>query len=184
MEFKYSEETRRRMSEAKKRFFANGGVPWNKIPDAESMKVCATCKKAFRIHSRNRLTTAKFCSIECGKGHNIFYKGFTPWNKGKEHLRGSKHWNWKGGVDKEHTRIKQTKEYQDWQQEVYKQDRWSCRDCKKHCAGGDIVAHHLKPFSKYIKLRFVASNGIVLCRKCHQLRHKPRRKNYNDNPIA
>lgn len=44
--------------------------------------------------------------------------------------------------------------------------------------GKNIVAHHIKSFAEYPKLRFVVSNGIVLCRKCHQETHKPRRKNY------
>lgn len=172
------------MSEAKKRFFANGGKPWNKMQDSECIRKCQKCTKEFRITNRARLKTAKFCSIECGKGHNIFDKGFTPWNKGKTHLRGVKHWNWKGGVDVEHTRIKQTKEYKEWQQAVYRKWHWTCQDCKKHCNKGQIVAHHIKTFAEYPKLRFRVSNGVVLCRPCHALRHKPNRKNYYEKRIA
>lgn len=184
MEFKLSKQTREKMSMVKKLFFANGGKPWNKMNDSESIKICKKCGKKFRITNRSRIKTAKFCSIECGKGHNIFYKGFIPWNKGKSHMVGKKHWNWQGGIDIEHTRIKQTQKYKDWQQAVYKKDRWTCRNCGKHCLKGNIVAHHIKPFSNYKNLRFTISNGIVLCRGCHQLRHKPRRKNYYKKPIA
>lgn len=173
MEYKISIETRRKMSQARNLFFANGGQVWNKMTDEESQRKCIKCNKIFRITNRARIKTAKFCSIECGKGHNIFYKGFTPWNKGKPHLRGSKHWNWKGGVDKIHTRIKQTDEYKEWRKKIYERDRWICQICgsKKN-----IVAHHIKWFSKYPNLRFEVSNGIVLCRACHQKEHKPRRK--------
>lgn len=173
MEHKYSEITRRRMSEAKKRFYASGGRVWNKMSDEESRKECLKCNKHFRITSRARIRTAKFCSMECAKGHNIFSKGFTPWNKGKVHLRGSNHWNWRGGVDKEHTRIKQTEEYRNWQQAVYRKDKWMCQHCGYR--GRKIVAHHIKLFSKFPLLRFEVSNGMVLCRSCHQNVHNPRK---------
>ena len=181
MEYKFTDETRRRMSEAKQRFFANGGNPWNKMSDSDAMKKCVKCGQVFRVTSRKRIQTAKFCSIECGKGYHIFSKGFTPWNKGKPHLRGAKHWNWKGGIDKEHTRIKQTQEYKDWQQIVYRKGKWKCKKCGYK--GKLIVAHHLKPFSTFPKLRFKVSNGMVLCRPCHQDVHRPRRKNYQSQPI-
>lgn len=171
------------MSLAKKRFFANGGKVWNKMPESESIKKCIKCGKEFQIHSRGRIKTAKFCSIECGKGHNIFYEGFTPWNKGKPHMCGNKHPNWKGGVDIEHTRIKQTAEYKEWRDAVYRKWYWTCQDCNKHCDNKAIVAHHLKSFAEYPKLRFRVSNGVVLCRGCHQLRHKTRRKNYYEKRI-
>lgn len=164
------------MSEAKKRFFANGGRPWNK---SETHFKCLKCSKKFKVIP-SRLEVAKFCSIKCAKGHNVFDKGNVPWNKGKSHLRGSKHWNWRGGVDKEHTRIKQTKEYKEWRASVYKRDKWSCQKCGSKKG---IVAHHIKPFSTFPNLRFVVSNGQTLCRKCHQDIHRPRRKNYKDNPI-
>ena len=161
------------MSEAKRRFFANGGKPWNKMLDRDSIKKCLKCRVEFRVTNRARIKTAKFCSIKCAKGHNIFDKGNIPWNKGKPHLRGKKHWNWQGGIDKEHVRIKQTQEYKDWQQAVYKRDRWTCQKCGSKKL---IVAHHIKLFSKFPKLRFEIKNGIVLCRKCHQNHHNPRKK--------
>lgn len=153
---------------------------WNK---QNLFKNCFKCGKKFKI-IKSRLKSAKFCSIECGKGHNIFYKGFIPWNKGKPHMRGKNHPNWKGGINLEHEQIRHSKEYRDWQQLVYKKCNWICEDCKNHCRKGNIIAHHIKPFSKYKRLRFTVSNGVVLCRSCHQLRHKPRRKKYYEQPIA
>lgn len=176
----YSEITRNKMSVAKKKFFENGGKPWNKT---DLWKECKNCKKKFR-YIPSRADKAKFCSTACCKGFNVYDKGSIPWNKGKESwVRGKKHWNWQGGIDNEHTRIKQTIEYKNWQQAVYRKFRWTCQDCNIHCAKGNIIAHHLKPFSLYKKLRFVVDNGIVLCRKCHQIRHRPRRKNYHEQPI-
>lgn len=173
----HSQETRRKMSEAKIKFFANGGMPWNKMETKEALKKCHKCGNEFIIHARNRINTAKFCSILCAKGHNVFDKGNIPWNKGRPHLRGDRHPNWKGGIDKEHTRIKQTKEYKDWRNSVYKKYEWTCQHCGYR--GKNIVAHHIKLFSKYPELRFDVNNGIVVCRRCHQLIHKPRRSNYH-----
>ena len=117
-----------------------------------------------------------YCSNLCRIQELGFKTGVSPWNKGKIGLRGKKHWNWKGGVDKEHTRIKQTVQYNEWRKSVYKKFSWTCKNCLYR--GKNIVAHHIKSFAEYPKLRFVVSNGIVLCRKCHQETHKPRRKNY------
>lgn len=179
MEYKYSVETRKRMSDAKKKFYNNGGKPWNFGLKAEDDERIKNAVEAAHKALRGKPSPKKGKPAPWAKNlPQQFKKGFTPWNKGKSHMVGKKHWNWKGGIDIEHTRIKQTKKYKDWQQKVYKKYNWTCIDCGIHCKKGNIVAHHIKLFSKYQKLRFLVSNGVVLCRKCHQLRHKPRRKNY------
>ena len=89
-----------------------------------------------------------------------FVKDQIPWNKGKPHLRGKKHWNWQGGIDKEHVRIKQTQEYKDWQQAVYKRDRWTCQKCGSKKL---IVAHHIKLFSQFPAEELNPQNLITLC---------------------
>lgn len=152
---------------------------WNKT---NLYKPCHKCGYSFK-YIKARENIAKFCSIQCAKGYNIFDEGHIPWNKGKPHMRGEKHPNWKGGVDKEHTRIKQTKQYKEWRDKVYRKWYWTCQDCNKHCNRKQIVAHHIKTFAEYPKLRFRVSNGLVLCRPCHALRHKPRRKDYYKNRL-
>lgn len=102
-----------------------------------------------------------------------FKKGIVPWNKGKQHLVGEKHWNWKGGISGENERIRHSMEFIIWRNEVYKRDHYTCRFCGKHCQKKDIVAHHIKLFSEFPELRFSVDNGIVLCRSCHCELHKP-----------
>lgn len=87
--------------------------------------------------------------------------------KNKKIPRGEKHWNWKGGVTKEHNLIRNSMEYVIWRNEVYKRDNYTCRLCNTHCQKGNIVAHHLQKFSDFPELRFIIDNGLTLCRKCH-----------------
>jgi len=75
-------------------------------------KVSLVCQRS-ECHKEYFLFTAqskrsKYCSLSC-KSHcimtsalkeklKIINKGRVAWNKGKEHLRGEKHPNWKGGI--------------------------------------------------------------------------------------
>ena len=43
-------------------------------------------------------------------------------------------------------------------------------DCKSK-KGCYIEAHHIKPWSRYVKLRYITKNGITLCKPCHRKRH-------------
>lgn len=92
-----------------------------------------------------------------------FKKGYTPWNKG------SKHWNWKGGIT---PRSMGSIEHKQWRTSVFERDDYTCQMCGDD-TGGNLEAHHIFEFSKYKCLRFEVYNGQTLCRKCHQsLRNK------------
>ena len=93
-----------------------------------------------------------------------------PWLS--ERMSRDKHWNWRGGVTPELQKIRHSKEYDAWRFAVYKRDNYTCQHCKKKCRGREIVAHHLKNFKDFPKERFMISNGITLCRKCHKIVHK------------
>ena len=88
----------------------------------------------------------------------------------RNHPKGESHPNWKGGWRKTQA-WRQTKEYKQWQQAVYRRDRWTCRDCGKHCKKGDIAAHHLMDGDKYPELRYDIDNGVTLHLSCHKRRH-------------
>lgn len=104
-----------------------------------------------------------------------FLKGHIPYNKGKPHLQGEKHGMWKGGIDLENERLRHSDKWINWRNEVYKRDFYTCKMCKKHC-GKDIVAHHIKLFSKFKELRFDVNNGMTLCRSCHAKIHQKNKK--------
>jgi len=46
---------------------------------------------------------------------------------------------------------------------------------------GTLNPHHIKNFKKYLELRFDVDNGIVFCKKCHQIFHK--KYGYKDNNL-
>lgn len=69
---------------ALKKFYANGGVPWNK--QEPCIKKCIQCGKRFTVRPA-RINTAKYCSYSCkakhkpvrlthGKSHTPEYKRF------------------------------------------------------------------------------------------------------------
>lgn len=112
--------------------------------------------------------------IQTNTGKTHFKKGIAPWNKGVPYLKikGKKHWNWKGGVSPKNDKIRKSIEYKEWRNAVYRRDNWTCQICKEKLTNRNIIAHHIKSFSKYIKLRFNIDNGITVCRKCHCSIHK------------
>lgn len=89
--------------------------------------------------------------------------------KGKNHSK-ENHWNWKGGISTEEHLLRGTPKYNEWRKAVYKRDNWTCQECK--VKQKNPVAHHIKSFADYPKLRYKLKNGITYCRKCHLKIHK------------
>ena len=83
--------------------------------------------------------------------------------------RGSKHWNWKGGKSRAYKTGYWSVEYKNWRREVFIRDSFKCTRCGY---SSYVEAHHLKPFSLNLDLRYDVSNGTTLCRKCHKDTHK------------
>lgn len=86
--------------------------------------------------------------------------------------RGDKNNMWKGGITPANRLLRQSLRYNNWRNKVYRKNYWTCVDCKIKCTSRSIVAHHIKSFSEYPKLRFLVSNGLTLCRKCHIKLHR------------
>lgn len=80
--------------------------------------------------------------------------------------RGEKSYLWKGGLTKEHARIRKSVHYKIWRESVFKRDNYTCVFCKK--IGGTLNADHIKPFAIYSELRFSIDNGRTLCVSCHR----------------
>jgi 5-methylcytosine-specific restriction endonuclease McrA len=97
-------------------------------------------------------------------------KGRTPWNKGKSvDYSGEKHHAWIDGRSRERDQARSTDmthaNYREWRRQVFKRDSWTCRVCSSKLA---IKAHHIKPYSQFLELRYELDNGITLCNLCHK----------------
>ena len=57
--------------------------------------------------------------------------------------------------------------YREWRLRVLKRDKFKCQmplcNAKKN-----LQVHHIQKWSSASMLRYEVSNGICLCRKCHQ----------------
>ena len=80
---------------------------------------------------------------------------------------------WRKQIQHSDKDIRNSGEYQEWRTAVFKRDGYTCQKCGQK--GGELNAHHIKPFAEYKNLRFDVDNGITLCKKCHRKAHKKRR---------
>lgn len=83
---------------------------------------------------------------------------------------GKRNVNWKGGVTPLNEKIRKSVEYVDWRKSVFQRDDFTCQHCDDS-KGGNLHAHHIKQFSEFPELRFEVSNGLTLCRNCHEKVH-------------
>jgi len=105
----------------------------------------------------------------------------TPWNKGikswvkpwlgkhRPEITGANHYLWKGGTENENTKARKSLEYRAWRVAVFKRDNYTCQVCNKR-GNGRLEADHKKPWSIFPESRFVVSNGITLCKPCHDVK--------------
>lgn len=117
-----------------------------------------------------------------GGNSSSFKKGMTPWNKGKSHLVGEKHPNWRGGITSWKKRIWCSKEYKSWRFKIFERDGFRCSICLQQKNGKLEVDHYPKQmvfllhenninsFEEAIKCKTLwnISNGRTLCVDCHK----------------
>lgn len=117
----------------------------------KSFSICIICKTEFK-KSLNKVTCSKPC-------RTINLKSKT----------GDRNGNWKGGIKTENQKERATDKYKEWRTAVFIRDKYKCQHCG---IGGDLQAHHIKPFAKNKELRTELSNGLSLCKKCHNKHHR------------
>jgi len=84
--------------------------------------------------------------------------------------RGENHYAWKNGSTQRLHDDRRKAEYRVWRDAVFNRDAYTCQKCGDE-KGGNLRAHHIKPFATHKELRFEISNGITLCHTCHELEH-------------
>jgi len=85
--------------------------------------------------------------------------------KGKIHVIFWGKFEW----EKTNAQNRHTEAYSTWRTSVFERDNYTCTACGKR--GGELNAHHIKPFAKYPELRLDINNGITLCKNCHRKEH-------------
>jgi hypothetical protein len=84
--------------------------------------------------------------------------------------RGEKHYAYSFGRSQRKLDDRRSHLYPKWREEVFKRDGYRCQKCGD-ARGGNLRAHHIKPFALHPELRFAVGNGVTLCHTCHQLEH-------------
>lgn len=154
--------------DSKGRFFKGCSQPHTK---PKWNKVCPFCNITFQV--RYSLKRIKFCSRSCAtKSRPPMHLGIKHSNetklkmrKAKLGIRGSAHWNWRGGNRTERQIAMKRDEYIQWRKSIFTRDNFTCQICKKY--NGYLEADHIKPWALYPELRYDISNGRTLCRPCH-----------------
>ncbi len=85
--------------------------------------------------------------------------------------RGKKHYRWDPDRKKILSNQKQRSsiENKKWRAQILKRDK-KCKFKNENCSG-ILIAHHIKSWSKFPKLRYIISNGIILCEFHHNQIH-------------
>lgn len=105
---------------------------------------CTNCGKKFeKVYSSFLKSQKSFCSYECYKDYLIKNRVET--------------------ID-----VTDSAEYKEWRKKVYVRDNYKCR--MPGCSSNSklIAAHHIYPKKKFPDKQFDVSNGLTLCKQCHE----------------
>jgi len=79
-------------------------------------------------------------------------------DKTRPEFTGNLHPNWKGGITKLTSIIRNLLESKMWIRAIFQRDNYTCQDCHKR--GGNLEAHHIKPFCKILKEFLELNNNL------------------------
>jgi len=118
---------------------------------------CKGCGVKFQARKELRHVKTKYCTRKCWIENKV--QTFTA----RPGIRGELSHLWKGGLNSERSRLRNTLEYKKWRHDVMKRDNHTCVNCGSK---EKIWADHIKPFHLYPELRHDVNNGRALCRPC------------------
>lgn len=173
----HTEKTKCRISEVQIGKHHSPETEFKKRPHTIYKRICPQCNEEFSTEKRKqRGRKQQFCSPSCNgkwyyqnsqKSREALKLGGTK----KYKLRGEDHPNWKGGTYEGNRKKDEGRsEYKKWRRRVFERDNFTCVICKE--VGGELNAHHIKPYVDYPELRYDVNNGITLCEDCHIAVHR------------
>ena len=163
---------------------------------------CHSCENKQRIKIENNYCID--CDCDISKYHNSIRchscNMIYQWKNKTRNLSGNKNPSWIDGRTKLQNSIRHSSYYKNWRNKIFKRDNFNCQECSQH--GGNLEAHHTKPFreilqeflnfynqfslleEKNILLRLVLTwedfwninYGITYCVNCHVKHDKHRKK--------
>lgn len=117
-------------------------------------KPCVVCGSPIVTKYKATLDQLRTCSSECRRVDLV------------ERQRGELSHLWQGGKTNAATILRTSAEYKQWRSEVFTRDDYTCAMCGTR--GGRLHVHHIKTFSAHLELAIEPSNGVTLCRSCHE----------------
>lgn len=117
---------------------------------------CDGCGNVFKaIPSLAKNDRLLFCEYDCYKKNvGSYFKG-----------ENNPNWN-RDLTEEDRLETRRYPGYYEWRTNVYKRDYYTCQSCGDG-TGGNLIAHHIYNYSRYIDIRTVLTNGITLCENCH-----------------
>jgi len=141
----------------------------------------------YKNDIRDRISITAKANESIRKNGQPKLKGKPSWNTGKKGLcpqfakfgksnpmygkLGKAHHGYKTGASIERKRGWGRSKYQSWRRGVFARDYFTCQICGDD-KGGNLHAHHVKPWALDIDGRYDITNGITLCEMCHIGIHK------------
>ncbi len=125
-------------------------------------------------------------SVETRKKLSEAHKGKKQTEETIRKMSGANNHNWKGEnrIISLAGRVRESFKYRQWRSDIFTRDRFTCQKCNK--IGGELHAHHIKPFIFILQFYRIntleealgceelwnINNGITLCKDCHEESHK------------
>lgn len=109
-------------------------------------------------------------SNRLGKKHSVETRALISARTRELTPRGSACHSYVDGKSRERKDLRNTPEGRRWSFDVMSRDGFMCVHCGDD-RGGNLNAHHRKPFALFPALRTELSNGITLCETFHWFAH-------------
>ena len=123
---------------------------------------CKRCKRQFYAPSYY-INKRIFCSRDCSNKFNASHLSKSRIGHNNP-MYNRKPWNY---IDGRGGKRYPTTKYWIWRRKVFNRDKNTCQHCKIIFSRKFLIAHHIKSWKKYPKLRYIVNNGLTLCRPCH-----------------